>query len=204
MQLTDLGIAFGLGLLWQVLVWLLNRRQVAIPFASIRTWVLFILSVLAVYWLQPAMPIRSLDFWLPTATLGLAALGWALTAAPEQRNLRKVLPAGLALLGLVLLVGLTRYLGLTGLITATRPPQTQFIALALLVLASLFVFLIRWPRKTLLGAGILLLIALLVVLKLPALTALAATGLRRWPGNPSAVRPPLTCAGWASATLPSA
>ena len=42
MQLTDLGIAFGLGLLWQILVWLLNRRQKAIPFASIRTWVLSI------------------------------------------------------------------------------------------------------------------------------------------------------------------
>ena len=94
-----------------------------------------------------------------------------------------MLPAGLALLGLVLLVGLTRYLGLTGLITATRPPQTQFIALALLVLAALFVFLIRWPRKALLGVGILLLIALLVVLKLPALTALAATGLRSLAGQ---------------------
>jgi peptidoglycan/LPS O-acetylase OafA/YrhL len=164
MQQTDLGIAFGLGLLWQALVWFLNRRQKAISFASIRTWVLFLLSGLAVYWLQPAMPIRSLDFWLPTATLGLTALGWALTAAPEQRSLRQVLPGGLALLGLVLLVGLTRYLGLTGWITATRPPQTPFIGLALLVLAALFVSLIRWPRKALLGVGILLLIALLVVL----------------------------------------
>ncbi len=183
MQLTDLGIAFGLGLLWQAQVWLLNRRQVAISFASIRTWVLFLLSGLAVYWLQPAMPIRSLDFWLPTATLGLAALGWALTAAPEQRRLRQVLPGGLALLGLILLVGLTRYLGLTGLITATRPPQAPFIVLALLVVAILFVLLIRWPRKALLGVGIVLLIGLLVALKLPALTALVATGLRSLAGQ---------------------
>ena len=89
----------------------------------------------------------------------------------------------MALLGLVLLVGLTRYLGLTGLITATRPPQTQFIALALLALAALFVFLIRWPRKTLLGAGILLLIALLVVLKLPALTLWLPLDLRALAGQ---------------------
>ena len=105
MQLADLGIAFGLGLLWQGLAWLSRRVRPGLSLVSVRIWVLFLLSGLAVYWLQPAMPIRSLDFWLPSATLGLAALGWALTAAPEQRSPRKILPGGLALLGLILLVG---------------------------------------------------------------------------------------------------
>ena len=44
-----------------------------------RNWLLFIASVLALYWLQPSTPIRNLDFWLPTASLGLAVLVWAAT-----------------------------------------------------------------------------------------------------------------------------
>jgi len=35
----------------------------------IRDLFLFTLSILAVYALQPALPIRYLDFWLPTAVL---------------------------------------------------------------------------------------------------------------------------------------
>lgn len=184
MQLSDLLIAFGLGLLWLALTARLQRTAFfPTRFTSLRTWVLFILSGLAVYWLQPAMPIRSLDFWLPTATLSLAALGWALTAAPQERSLRKVLPAGLALLGLILLVGLTRHLGPAGWLTASRPPQTLPVVLALLALAGGGLILLRWPRKALLWAGIFLLIGLLIVLKLPALTALAASGLRALAGQ---------------------
>lgn len=183
MQLADLGIAFGLGLLWQGLAWLSRRVRPGLSLVSVRIWVLFLLSGLAVYWLQPAMPIRALDFWLPSATLGLAALGWALTAAPEQRSLRKILPGGLALLGLILLVGLTRYLSLTGWITASRPPQILFIGLALLALAIFLILSVLWPRKSHLLVGIVLLIALLVVLKLPALTTIVATGFRSLAGQ---------------------
>ena len=35
---------------------------------------LLAISILAVYVLQPALPVRGLDFWLPTATLILTAL----------------------------------------------------------------------------------------------------------------------------------
>ncbi len=36
-----------------------------------RTAFLFGASVLVVYWLQPSLPIRGLDYWLPTLTLGI-------------------------------------------------------------------------------------------------------------------------------------
>src|SRR5450759_1190540 len=52
-------------------------------------WLLYAASILAVYWLQPASPVRYLDFWLPTLTLALAVLGWALTRPAS-------LPAGAA------------------------------------------------------------------------------------------------------------
>lgn len=44
-----------------------------------RGWALLIASVVAIYWLQPALPVRNLDFLLPTTTLVLAVAGWLAT-----------------------------------------------------------------------------------------------------------------------------
>ena len=54
---------------------------------------LLVISALAVYALQPALPVRGLDFWLPTLTLGLTVLGWILTTPREQRLWRDNWPA---------------------------------------------------------------------------------------------------------------
>ena len=40
-----------------------------------RPWLIFCASLAAVFALQPAMPIRNLDFWLPVLSLALVALG---------------------------------------------------------------------------------------------------------------------------------
>ncbi|HEY5984966.1 MAG TPA: hypothetical protein VIV12_01095, partial [Streptosporangiaceae bacterium] len=48
-----------------------------------RTYLLLALSVFAVYWLQPAIPLRSFDFWLPSITLALVILTWFITSQPE-------------------------------------------------------------------------------------------------------------------------
>ena len=48
--------------------------------AQVRGWIFLVLSVLAIFWLQPAMPIRYLDFWLPVFTLAIAIVSWLLTA----------------------------------------------------------------------------------------------------------------------------
>ncbi|MCK4741193.1 MAG: hypothetical protein KAS80_02815, partial [Anaerolineales bacterium] len=36
-----------------------------------RRWSLLIISLVSVYWLQPAVSLRQFDFWFPTASLGL-------------------------------------------------------------------------------------------------------------------------------------
>ena len=53
-----------------------------------RTYLLLALSVFAVYWFQPAIPIRSIDFWLPSFTLVLIVLTWSISAAPEAWRTR--------------------------------------------------------------------------------------------------------------------
>src|SRR5436309_10457853 len=75
--------------------------------AKWRGWVLLVASVVAIYWLQPAIPVRPVDFVLPTATLVLAVAGWLITRQepnPDQDNrlalaVIVVLVVGLAALG---------------------------------------------------------------------------------------------------------
>lgn len=160
--------------------------------APVRGWLIFGASVLALYWLQPAMPIRYLDYWLPTATLALTALGWLLTAPEEARRDRANLAAGAALAGLALLAGLSRYLGAGDWLLSTRPPAIpqalSGVALISLPLAGLWWGLRRGAaRPALAGAAIIFLVALLVALKTPELALLAARGLRGLSGQNTAL-----------------
>ena len=154
-------------------------------FSKIRTPLLLCASVLAIYWLQPALPIRGLDFWLPTLTLFIAVWGWVLTSPPEERAWRRNLPTLLLLLALVLVIALTRYLSASGVITPSRPPQVQQVLLFLAV-SALIIFLIskihvnstRW-----LWIGIAELLLLFVILKLPPLTSQVSSWLRSLAGQ---------------------
>jgi D-alanyl-lipoteichoic acid acyltransferase DltB (MBOAT superfamily) len=157
-----------------------------------RNWFLLVSSALAIYWLQPLAPIRYMDFWLPTATLGLVVLSWVITTPPEGRDWprRENWLAAAVLAGVVLLVGLTRFLSLDGLLTAGRPPLFEQVALAVIAIAGL-AWLIsgqtlgvsKTLRVFMVSAWIVLLIGLLVVLKLPALAQLASAGLRALMGQ---------------------
>src|SRR5512134_2052326 len=94
-----------------VLVGLLKWNRLA-PGRSrqLRGGLFLLLSVLAVYWLAPSLPIRHLDFWLPTATLALTTLCWVLTAPLELRGFRGNWAAALTLLIVVTCLGATRFL----------------------------------------------------------------------------------------------
>ena len=61
----------------------------ALPYAALlparwRAWALLAGSVLAIYWLQPPLPIRYADFILPTATLLLTVASWWATRKPSD------------------------------------------------------------------------------------------------------------------------
>ncbi len=182
-----------------------------------KSWLLYVASILAVYWLQPAAPVRYLDFWFPTLTLALAVCGWALTRQPAaaakpgapppaNQSARANLPAAGVLGGLVLLLGLTRFLDVSNFILPSRPPAFEQPLIALVVVTGLALGL-GWlasrvspgqkARSGLLWICIAVLVILLVVLKAPPLalsasmalrslmnqsTALAAAGDLRWLG----------------------
>ena len=155
--------------------------------------VLLAASALAVYALQPALPVRGLDFWLPTATLALTVLAWVLTTPRERRTWRFNWPAAAILGGIALTLGLTRYLGFSLPLTASPPPQTLqiFVALAVITLAAFVLTRFSKPSKALLTAGFVFVILLFVLLKVPALAVLASVGLRKLNQQSTALASPL-------------
>jgi len=82
MTLRDILIFLGAALALRLLAAGVGRMRPNAA-AAIHAWkngFLFAASVLALFWLQPSMPVRNLDFWLPLGTLALAVWGWILTS----------------------------------------------------------------------------------------------------------------------------
>jgi len=212
MTLTHILVFTALALIVRALA-VLNLPRAA----AVRRWALLVISVLAVFWMQPALPVRGLDFWLPFATLALAVLGWAATSpvvlplfakpngeglgggaspSPERALLsgegrgggkegdgRENRLTALVLGGIALLIALTRYLPFDPLLTATRPPQTGAVLIALVIAAGLALAARAIPRARTAAALALLLLALFAIIKTPALAELASAALRALAGQ---------------------
>ncbi len=65
-------IQIGASILTALLIGALTRGA-----QSLRNYLLLALSVLAVYWFQPLLPLRSFDFWLPSLSLAFVILDLA-------------------------------------------------------------------------------------------------------------------------------
>jgi D-alanyl-lipoteichoic acid acyltransferase DltB (MBOAT superfamily) len=159
-------------------------------------------SLLALYWLQPATPIRHLDFWLPTASLALTVLVWAITRPPAQDDRalggaaqgaaqlkgRPTLVAGALIAFFVLAVALTRYLGPACCLTPTRPPNLPEVLAALAAAALLTVLLLRFSTVPRPPSIVLLitLLALFIILKAEPLALAASRSLRALAGQSAA------------------
>ncbi len=148
-------------------------------------------SIVAIYWLQPVLPIRFSDFILPTITVLLTIVGWWFTRRPmEVDQQRTINQDRLAIfITLLVIVGLSffRYVESDYRITASRPPSPLVIFLALAVFTGLFLLLSKLlnrqlqqeegQRKILTGL-ILLVVIIFVIIKSEPLAA-AVSGLWR-------------------------
>ncbi len=160
---------------------------------SLRGWILMGACVIAIYWLQPSTPIRHLDFWLPTASLGLTVLVWTATlpALPEDRNSTYL--AGALIAALILAIGLTRYSGPFCCLLPSRPPDVLAIAIALGGIATCAVSSTRlasgrlWPA----AAWGILILALFIGLKTAPLSQAASAWLRVLAGQSAALANPV-------------
>ncbi|HYO89463.1 MAG TPA: MBOAT family O-acyltransferase [Candidatus Limnocylindrales bacterium] len=151
---------------------------------------LLLLTTVGVFWLQPALPVRWLDYSLPLALLVLAGFTWLATRAPDQRISRRDWAAAVLVYGAALALTAARYLQLPVELT-TRPPETASVALALLAALGLAAVSARLPRAGVLWAMLAVLIGLFVLLKTPALTTMLARTLRVNAGQDPALAAPV-------------
>lgn len=162
--------------------------QHSIP-KSARLWVLLGVSLLGAYWLQPHLPIRWLDYSLPTISI-LIVLGFWLLGRVDSILDRQALLTLVVVAVLILFLALGRYLELPLEITS-RPPPLESIAVAMILSGTVYLLLQQWmPTKMILAFGILGLIATLVVLKSEPLSGVLVAWLRTQSGqNPSLALP---------------
>lgn len=137
----------------------------------LRNHLVFGASLLAIYVLQPASALRTLDFWLPTFTILLVMFAWAVTAPPEMRSFARNRAAMLIVPGVILAVALTRYLSMRGILTPSRPPEITLVLAALAAGGLAFWLLARrkQPAGGLLAVAAVFLIVFFLVLKVPFL-----------------------------------
>lgn len=141
----------------------------------------FIGSIFAVYWLQPAMPVRYLNFWLPTLTIFLAVSGWVITSAPQERLTKKNVLAFVCLLLLILSVGLTRYLNTESVIINGRPPNVIQIIFALVVFTCVTAVTVYYSRdgKRIALIAILIILMIFIIIKYLPLSVFVSSIVRR-------------------------
>ncbi len=132
---------------------------------------LLAVSAFVVFWLQPAEPFVSFQFWLPLGTLTITVMAWALTSVPGMRGWKQNWPAVAVLVGVVVLMDLNRYVQLTQVYFSSTPQLT----LAVIVLVTISVatlVLTRWQKShgVLQVLAFAVIILVFVFLKTPQLT----------------------------------
>ena len=160
-------------------------------------------SIVAIYWLQPVLPIRFSDFILPTITVLLTILGWWFTRRPmevvQQRTFNQDRLA--IFITLIIIVGLSlfRYVDSDYRITASRPPSTLIIFLALAGFVALVLLASKLlnrhlqqeegQRKILTGLIVLVVIIFVIVKSEPLATAVSGLWRRSTGQNVSLASP---------------
>lgn len=137
-----------------------------------RVYSLLALSVLAVYWFQPAVPLRSFDFWIPSLSLVLVIITWFITSQSGAWKSRQNIIGLAVIVGVVTLVDVTRYIFPDPFITTTTTPRLiivlGFFALTALAISASTILSRRIAFT--LTLAIILLITILVILKSPILS----------------------------------
>jgi len=161
MSFTNILIALGISLVFGLAF--RNRGRV---------YALMLISVVALYWLQPSLNIGGYEIWLPTFVMGFIVLSWGLVSEKDERNKRNNLLTVLLLVALI--AGLE-------LISRVKVDWTWFnvtplvmyptIALGFFSLLTLGIMYLPRVKPAGLWVMILALLTIFIVIKLPALSA---------------------------------
>src|SRR5262249_8515713 len=145
-------------------------------------YVLLIGSIVAIYWLQPALPIQPVDFALPTATLVLAVIGWLLTRQDSGISRDNVMTLGIIVISVIVLAIFGGPLHLT----PSQPPAVVDVVIVLVGVAVTIFALgsVIQDRQQVIPWFILLILIIFVILKNDVLSQSASMWLRSQEGRP--------------------
>ena len=151
-----------------------------------RTYSLLALSLLAIYWFQPVVPLRYFDFWFPSLSIALVILTWLITSTPGAWKARQNIVGLLIIAGVVTLIELTRYILPAPFLTATLPPNIlQYLVFLIAIVAIILLFTFTSRRIAwMLSIATVLLIAMLVLLKSPTLSLQTSIFFRELANRP--------------------
>jgi D-alanyl-lipoteichoic acid acyltransferase DltB (MBOAT superfamily) len=137
-----------------------------------RTYALLALSVLAVYWFQPVVPLRSFDFWLPSLSLAFVILIWFITSQTGAWKARANLIGFFIIVGLATIADLLRYILPDPFLTASTPPQfVQYIVfIALVAIVIVVLTYLSGKNAWILSLATIFLLSILFILKSPTLS----------------------------------
>lgn len=161
-----------------------------------RAWALLVGSVVAIYWLQPNVPIRFSAFIFPTATLILTVAMWWFSRDPQHPDqigsLKEDRLTLMVVAAVVLLLSLERLLPPEWrIISSARPPDPFAVLIALaaafLIVAAIDRLVRHRNRRRVLTGCILFLIAVFAVLNTESLATQISRLWRTLTGQDPAV-----------------
>ncbi|MEW5989282.1 MAG: MBOAT family O-acyltransferase [Chloroflexota bacterium] len=151
--------------------------------SSWRPWALLVGSVLAVYWLQPPLPLRYSGYVLPTATLTLTVLTWYATRPSSEGTTRQDTYTLIMIVFLVAGMSLMRFVPAGYRLTSTQTPHPFSVLLALLPIALMVWAVGRLPQRLALTLLVFLIAGLFVTLKAEPLATDLSRGWRGLAGQ---------------------
>ena len=167
-DLTIIALIVGVAILYLGLVRPAGRR-----------WFLLVASLIALFWLQPRLPVRFGGYLLPAFLLVLIVVLWFAFIREREENVALADWVGLGVIaGVALIIAQSRYVSLPLAVYSVRPPGTPGLLLGLSLAAALVAGLSWWLRRGVsrqaLSASILFVILLFVLWKSePLATALS-------------------------------
>ncbi|BBB48490.1 MBOAT family O-acyltransferase [Pelolinea submarina] len=169
MTLIHIAVFIGFAILIRLL-----RNQIA------SAWLMFLSSLIFIFWLQPVSSIRSLEFWLPSILITLTVLIWGITSAREVFTEKDNRLAGWLALAVILGLSGLRYLNLGFLVELVNPPVIWQVIILILIAGSLLWLVQRSSseNKTPASIAVIGLIVVFVILKYPPAALKASQILR--------------------------
>ncbi len=170
-----------------------------------RPWALLIASTVAIYWLQPPLPIRFSDYILPTATIILTVVAWYFTRKQDDREQQATITQDRRTFAVITIVVLglafMRFVDGDYRLTASRPPSPLVVAGIILFLAILGLVFSRWLKGSVKGKQrqiltflIILLVGLFVTLKTESTSTLVSRWWRQLTGQDTSLASPIDLA----------